>query len=462
MAVSLTGFPAAIQSIIQQNTLERIFHDALFPRLLYRLEATPDAWAANLGETMVFTKPGLIAPAIDPLTPGSDPTPATYNFEQWRAVASQYGGTIDTHMPSSDVALASLFARNTHQLGLQAGQTLNRLARNRAFTAYLSGETVTTGATTTSTTVQVASINGFTETLDANGSLSPVSAANPIPVTFTTSTNTNTVIGAVPADPAVPLGPGTLTLSAAESLALREGILASTRARRLRVGGADTIDGLGATNSLTLNDVISAVSRLRDQNVAPHADGYYHVHLSPLAEAQIFRDNHWQRLHQSLPDNAAYRDLAIGQAVGCRFYRNTEDPSVRSVNSTIAVAGTTGGSLVSPEIGGMVTNDAGLQVVRTLVTGGGVMYEKYIDESRYITEGGTTGKIGNFSVVNGGVAVMTNRIRFILRSPLDRLQQVYTQSWSWSGDFPVPSDRESGDAAAFKRAVIIESAGSTV
>jgi hypothetical protein len=115
-------------------------------------------------------------------------------------------------------------------------------------------------------------------------------------------------------------------------------------------------------------------------------------------------------------------------------------------------------AILAPEIGGEIVTAAGLPVVRTVVTGGGVMYEKYLDESKYISEAGVTGKIGEFSLVNGGVQVMTQRIRFILRSPLDRLQQVVSQSWSWSGDFPVPSDRLTGNAAAFKRAVVIEHA----
>jgi len=56
------------------------------------------------------------------------------------------------------------------------------------------------------------------------------------------------------------------------------------------------------------------------------------------------------------------------------------------------------------------------------------------------------------------VQVMTQRIRYIMRAPLDRLQQVVGQAWSWSGDFAVPSDSLTGDSARFKRAVVIEHA----
>jgi hypothetical protein len=183
------------------------------------------------------------------------------------------------------------------------------------------------------------------------------------------------------------------------------------------------------------------------------------VHLSPAAEAEIFRDNHFQRLFQS--QNATsdqYQGLYIGELLGCAFFRDNENPSTETVSSQVALPGGGGLAILAPEIGGEIVTAAGLPVVRTVVTGGGVMYEKYLDESKYISEAGVTGKIGEFSLVNGGVQVMTQRIRFILRSPLDRLQQVVSQSWSWSGDFPVPSDRLTGNAAAFKRAVVIEHA----
>ena len=63
-----------------------------------------------------------------------------------------------------------------------------------------------------------------------------------------------------------------------------------------------------------------------------------------------------------------------------------------------------------------------------------------------------------FSIVNGGVAVMLDRIRFIMAAPLDALMQTIRQSWSWSGDFPTPSDALTGGPARFKRALVIESA----
>lgn len=461
MSISLQGVPAQIINLIQERTLERVFHDAMFPRLLYRGEAVPELWQANLGERQVFTRVGLMAPAITPLVPGSDPLSSSFESEQWEAEAKQFSGSNDTHMPSSYVTLASLFLRNTQMLGLQAGMTLDRLARNNLFVAYLGGEAMTTAAVAAGVTqVPVTSLNGFTQKI-RNGRLEAVNPSNPIDVSFTGGVEVdNRVIGYAAANPDVPFGPGVLTLQTAltTGLAQREGVLAATRSRRFRVGGGATVDSLTSGNILTLDAVIAAVTRLRDQNVPPHADGYYHVHLTPQGEQEIFADNHWQRLYTSLPDSVAYRDLAIGQAVGCIFYRNTQSPSTSTVSGLVADPGGAGFARLAPEIGGEVVNASGVNIRRALVTGGGVLYEKYLDESKYITEGGTTGKIGMFSVVNGGVAVMTQRVRYILRAPLDKLQQIVSQTWSWSGDFPVPSDALVGDAARYKRAIVIEHA----
>lgn len=460
MSIAQLGLNPAIVNLIQDRTLERVFHDALFPRLLYRSEAMAEKWMANIGERQVYTRTGLINVDTNPLTPGSDPTPSSYAIEQWEAEARQFGKSLDTHMPTSYVSLAPTFLRDTVQLGLNAGQTLNRLVRDRLYVAYLGGETVNTSAALIgATSIVVASLNGFNEVL-VNGRLQPVSPANPLAITFSAGPAANTVVGTLPLNPNNPFGPGILTLGAGLSapLALRTGVRAITRSRITRVGGGATVDGIVGGNILTLQDVINTVARMRSNNIPPTADGFYHVHLTPVGEAQLFADNAFQRLFQSLPENAVYRDLGIGQLVGCRFYRNTENPDLNNTSLQVDTSGGAGAARVSGEIGAEVVNQAGLAVQREIVVGGGAIYEKYIDEGAFLTEAGVTGKIGEFSVMNGGVAVMTERIRYILRAPLDRLQQIVSQSWSWSGDFPVPSDGLTGSSARFKRAAVIEHA----
>jgi len=455
VTVSLPGIPTSVQNLIQQDVLERMFHDSLFPAQLFRAEAQAELWEANLGESMLFTRPGLIPVSTKPLVQSSDPTPASYAFEQWRAEAAQYGTPLDTHMPTSSVSLSSMFMRNTQQLGLNAGQTLNRIVRDKLFRAYLGGNTnLAVAALAAATQVEVASLNGFTEIV-ANARPVDVSAGNPLAVTI--DGVANTVIGTVPVNAADPLGRGLLLLGTplAAPAALRAVVLAGSRSRITRVGGGTSVDAITSGNILALQDIINATARLRRANVPTMPDGFYHVHLGPEAEAQIFQDPQFQRLYDGVPEGAAYKELAIAQLVGCRFYRNNEVPSDDNSGSLVATGSSAQGS---SDIGGDVVNAAGRAIRRTIVIGGAAVYEKYLDESRYITEAGVTGKIGSFSITNGGVQVMTDRIRYIIRAPLDRAQQVVGQMWSWSGDFAIPTDLLTGDSARFKRAVVIEHA----
>src|SRR5262249_9227022 len=133
-----------------------------FPRLMFRGEAEPIVWPANVGDTMVFTGTGLIKKKLKPVTPGTDPQPSSYQYEQWTAQLNQYADTIDTPIAAWIVAIASLMYRNAQQLGLSAGQSLNALVRNRMYAAALSGWTVADGAQSGVTTLRVKRLNGFT------------------------------------------------------------------------------------------------------------------------------------------------------------------------------------------------------------------------------------------------------------------------------------------------------------
>ena len=464
MSIATLGLPSELINILQDRTLERVFHDALVARFLYRSEAIPELWAQNLGETQVATRAGLMTPSLDPLVPGTDPTPGTYSMEQWEIEANQYSSTLDTNMANSYVALAPLFTRNIQTLGINAAQSMNLVARNKLFVAYDGGNTnVTATATAGATNIHVASLAGFTSVI-ANARVVPVSAANPLTITFSVGgAGTNTVIAFSPDVPGQLAGPGTLFLGSALAATLtvtasaRPGVYASTRSLITRVGGGTTVDAIGTGNILTLQNIIDTVSVMRANNVPPMADGYYHVHLTPEGEAQLFADAQWGRLFTALPDSMAYRDFAIGQMVGCRFYRDTENPNPNN-SGTLVSTGTGGNAQGSPQIGADIYNQNGIQIRREIVLGGGVMYEKFIDESKYITDAGVTGMIGGFSVINNGVAIMTERLRMTLRAPLDRLQQIVGSTWSWSGDFGIPSDATTGGPARFKRAAVIEHA----
>lgn len=458
MTVTLQGFHPEVAAIIQQNTLVRAFYDVLFPQLLFRADVGAERWEANIGDVKIFTRSGQMTKVTKPLTPGQDPIARSYSTEQWRVEASQYGDRLQTHMPTSRAAIASKFAEDGQKLAEGAGLSTNGFVRDRLYTAYLSGDTVNLALVNSGgNTIRVANLNGFLDTI-VLGRITSVSPVAPIAIELDTTRIPNTVIAAIPDDLTEPTGPGTITLGTVlgANLPARAPVRARQRARILRVGGGVSVDGITASNVLTVGAIIQAIQYLRSQNVPPHADGRYHVHLPSEGVAQMFEDNQWQRLYQSIPDSAPYRNVMIGATLGSYFYDNNQCPSPLNVG-LLRQTGTV--ARESDSIGAEVINQNGIPIGRTIITGGDCIKEHYIPETEYTTEGGVNGKIGSFQATNNGVQVLTDRIRYIIRAPQDVLQQIYDQAWSFSGDWAVPTDLLSGNGARYKRAVVVEHAG---
>lgn len=440
-----TSFNAGVVSAIQDRTLQRTFRDPLFPRLLFRLEAVAELWPVNLGSNQTFTRTGLIAPTTRPISPNAEVPTVQYPIEQWEATAQQFGRAIDTHMPTSYVTLASQYLRNMHQLGVHAGQSINRVVRDKLYNCYVAGNTVVVAAGYGGgTALPVQNLAGFTRRL-FNGRPTIVSATNPLAITV--NGVANTVIGFTSNIAGDEIHSGTLTLSGAVgATAGRVAVLAVNRSQILYSGGGTRVDDVASTDQFRMADIRAQIAQLQFDNVPTHEDGTYHYHLDPISQSQIFGDNEFQRLNQSMPDYIHYRKFAIAFLLGATFYRNSECPTVATVSED-----PTDGFTTAFE----TTNPAGVVLHRPIVTGQGAIEEKFLDESKYISEAGVQGKIGEFSVVNGGMQIMTERIRLILRAPLDRLQQTTSAAWSLSGDWPIPTDATAtSSAAAYKRASV--------
>jgi len=455
-----------IRALVQENILERAFHDALFPRLMFRGEASPVLWPANVGDSMVFTGTGLIKPKLRPVQPGSDPAPSTFSAEQWSAQLQQYSDSIDTHMPTSIVAIANLFLRNAQQLGLSSGQTLNRVVRDRLYNAALSGWTVADGAQNAVTTLRVKRLNGFTRArrpdLPAGSPVKfdTVSANNPLKIKLLDTTGapaevSRTVTGYTPDTAGDEIGPGTLTLTGgAVTVASRAYVFAEDCTGIVRVGGGNKVDDVTGTDILRLADVRAAVARFWQQNVPEYGDGYFHCHLDPVSQAQIFSDPEFQRLLTSLPDYFIYRQFALGALLGTVFFRNSECP----LSDTVEGGSTATFTLDDPFAGELFNTGAttGVKIHRALFVGQGALHEYHQDLSALITDAGITGKVGEPRISNNGIEVNTDRVQLIIRAPLNRLQDLVSTSWKFVGDWPVRTDVSSGDAARYKRVLAIE------
>jgi hypothetical protein len=410
--------PAAIQAIMQNGMLERTFREALIPSFLFPQIADIEAWQGGLGDTKTMTRNGLLSPSTTPIT-GSDTSPATYAVEQWSVTMDQYGLAVDTNMLYSAMTLASKFLNDVARLGINAGQSLNQIARNKLYGAYAGGRTWCTTAGSSDTSIIVQSVNGFSSVM-VNGVPTPVSASNPLNVTIGGVANTVTGVNA---------GTSTLTLGTARADVVGDAVIASNAPTTIRPTGNTAYD-LGGSNTATFAHFRSAVTRLRKMNV-PTEGGYYTAHIDPDTEGQLFGDSDFKQALQGRVDSPIYRDLSIGRFAGIDWVRNTEAPTV--------LGGSAGTLTVHRPIvlGASALTAAPFEGMGSLLTGTGVEDEPDI------------------RMIEAAPGV---EVALIVRPPQDRLQQNISTSWSWVGDYGIPSDSLTGDAALYKRGVVIEHA----
>ncbi len=442
-------FNPSIAATIQQNTLQRVYRDALYPNLLFRMEAMRELWGIHLGGTATFSRPGLMKPRTRPAQANVDPVGKTWGVEQWSATAQKWNDSISTNMPTSYLQIASQFMRNIHQLGLQAGQSLNRVIRDKGYNAYVAGNTVTdTGGSSTATTLHLVNITGFTTNL-FGGSQQPVSASNPIPFSIPSIGYTGLITAVSPDVAGDPIHGGVITFTPAlpSNVAARAVVQTAKCSQIVYSGGGNGIDSIDSTDTFSVRDIRTVIAQLRATNVPTHEDGLYHWHLDPQSEMQVFGDNEFQRLNQSLPNYVHYKSLVLGYFGQGVFFRNNEAPTVFTCDPDPIDGNTHGFELV---------NGAGLQIRRPICTGQGWIEEKYLDQAKFVSAAGVMGKIGEFAVTNNGVQIVTEEIRLIMRAPIDKLQENTDTSWQFCGDWPVPTDELGpGSNATFKRAVVV-------
>lgn len=415
-----SSLPAAIQAIMQNGLLSRSFEDALVPEFLFPAVATRRPWGGNLGDTSIFTRPGLLTPITAPLTVGNDPNAATYTIEQYSATMNQYGNSVDTNLLQSAMTLASKFIEDNQMLAINAGQSLNRISRQKLYDAYTGGRTWATASSTTSTALVVNSVVGF-EQVPVNGVLTAVSVSNPLSVTVNGVANTVTGYNA---------GTNTLTLGTAISASVGWTVVASTAPVTYRPGTATTRYGLASTDVATAAVFRSAVARLRSMSV-PTIDGHYVAHVDPTTEAELFADADFKQAYQGRGDSAVFGNMSIGTFLGIDWVRNVEAQTTSD-----------GGS------GGTLT------VHQPIVMGADALLSNPFENmGDLLAQVGANS--GSIELIGPAAGV---QVAHIIRPPLDRLQQVVSSSWSYVGDFAVPTDVATGDAALYKRAVVIEHA----
>lgn len=454
-------FPAQLQNAIQQNFLERAFIDPLLNILNYRVIADKEVFSGRIGDTVTKTRLGLMLPNTTPLNPSTNTgldnglSPQQYSDEQYVLAISQYPQVAPPiNLIDDETTIASFAMANAERLGIALATSIDRVARGSLFNAYMGGNSAITVAAS-SVTQAVDDLRGFMNVV-VNGNVVGVSGSNPLPVFVNNVANTVTgySIDSVNVSSAILSGgiSGSVTLSSSVSSTAGWAIVGLYAPLIVRPNGRTTTAALQSTDLLTMQNIFSAVSLLRN-NAVPKIDGAYNVYLNSTSMQQLYQDSEFQILNRGVSTRDPNYENAwiMGEFLDVRFVMTTETfVQSPATNQSYAVAQT---------------------VQRPLVVGKGALVEgiftRGLDAIRNMTASLGVGRVESFPMV---VNVLDERFNYegfyyYLRPPLDQLAQIITQTANYIGGFTVPTDVTTNSSiiptasnAYYKRAVIIETA----
>ena len=440
--MGILNFPASLQPIIQQGFLDREFDLALRSRLGYRAVADREEISVGIGETLTKTRAGLKPAVTTPLSPASNTnldnglSPTGWSVEHYTIVMNHYAATMDLNMVTSRAGIAAQFLQNAYSNGEQAARSLDELARNALFGAYMGGNTrVRTSLGAAGPVVALDDVRGFQNAF-VNGVQQAISGSTSLSVTI--GSNVYSAVSASVDTTNVSTAPtgtsGTLTLSTNVTVgdgAAGNTVVAANGSTIIRPQSRTNTLQLNASDTLTMGCLLDAVAKLR-LNAVPEIDGAYNCYLDPVSSRQLFADPDFKQLFQGATSaNQVFRKGMTNDFLGLRFV---------PTNETFVQA--------HPSL-------ANLMVRRPIICGAGAL-----------VEGDYAGLAASDVAPADSIVTVVNGVAMVTREAIDRLQQIIAQSWYWIGGFCAPSDTTTNPTtvptatnAAFKRAVIVEHIG---
>lgn len=464
-------------AIVQDGTLINKIEDQLRKPQLFRAEISdvepwPETGSSPVatGVSLTFTRDGDLPVNTAEIAPGEEPPASSSIPEQWETTLGKWADSVTVDQISDSIGLANQVARKMQQLGWQAGTVMDRVTRNVLFRAYGTGRTVSNTNNAATTTVEVPSVAGFTHQLSSTGQLLPVSANNPKRVSIAGTLVAANLIAATPNEATVPYGPGVLTFDANVNVASNDPIKATDAPAMIYSGGGSSVDALASGDVLQLEDVQRAAATLSDTGVPRHMDGYYHCHITDTMSMYFTRQMTDKNLLDGLGRDA-WATSTIAIIANVRFISNSEVPRRSNVGALVAGRATAAAAArVATELGLEMVNDAGVDVIYTIVTGANAITERPKNLMYDLTGDagmgalGYDGATGNFRPSPGGNGVVANTggIKFLIGRPGGKLGERFPMSWVVMTGFGVPSDARQGYyGSRLKRCIVIASADSS-
>lgn len=458
-------FPSALENAIQTNYLQRAFINPLVNKLAYREVAEKESFPARIGQTLTYTRMGLMAPNTTPLDPSTNTnidngiTPQSYPDEQFSLSVAQYPQQpFQINLANDLLTIGSLAIRNSMNIGMALATANDRLARAKLFQSYMSGNTFIITAAS-SVTQHVDDTRGF-QTVMVNGRETAVSVSNPLAVYVNGVSNPNTVTGfsndSVNTSTTAQTGgtSGTITLGSSVSSTAGWAVVGKYAPVIIRPNGRATSALLQSSDILTMKAIRSAIAIQVNNNV-PMVRGAYNLYLNQTSMNQLMEDPEFQLVQRgtSVRDPVYENAWIYNTFLRCRFIDTTE--------TYIQAPGAANGS---------VTVAQGIQ--RPILVGRGALVEgifvaaldaiKQLNDSMGI---GDTQRAPNMSLLTDNRYTNLGYY-YHIRPPIDAMGQIITQTGNYIGGFTAPTDSvttsliiPTASDAYYKRAVIFETAG---
>ena len=215
-----------------------------------------------------------------------------------------------------------------------------------------------------------------------------------------------------------------------------DSLIALNAAKILRPFSKSNTSQLTGADVLTMSLIEDSVAYLRDNAVPPHADGTYHCILDNTSMRQLWSDQDFKVLFAGHGSKEPYGDQEIIRLLGVTYIPTTE-AYVQASASSLGIK---------------------VRVRRPIIIG-----------AEAIIQGNFEG-VASWLERDGFMPIsevfLIDNVAQIVRPPLDRLSQVVSQSWTWVGDFAVPTDVTATTSiiptasnSTFKRSLVIEHAG---
>ncbi len=427
------NLPSSVEKVVQAGFLLRYFNDGLVSAERYRLAFEPMMVPIHLGQQFTITRKGTLSIVQEPtdvaanadITSGLSATET--GKEQYSFTMNQYNNLIMTNALSSAVAIVDLYLENAEDLGVNAGQSIDVQARRRLSHAYAGGHTYAS-ADSAATTVTVDNIVGF-EFIYSNGGRLATSGSNLHPIKIDGVARNVSAVNKIADDYNNDTMTGELTVNSNISVTTGDSVISNFAPQIILGGTATTSYDLDSADTLTFKHLLYGVAALRSRGVKPFKGNRYMGIFDPMQIAALMVDENFLKLFTGRPDQAEYDLGMVGSIAGLDIYESQRPPNA--------------------------ANPGGTMVRQGFIIGDGVGYEgRFGAMDRWLELMGAT---------SNGALQWSERtaVTLILRNPIDILQQVVANAWSFIGDWTCGTDTLTslgGSTAYYKRAVCLQTA----